>query len=102
MSKQIGYFGGTTYGRILLENGHKEELWFERELWFDRDIDGRWLVGVTDPHTPGDEDTGAIVVKDETVAAFIELLGKLVIQPETFADEPVLIGPSWNGQWPER
>jgi hypothetical protein len=101
MSKHIGYFGGKTHGRILLENGHKEELWLDRELWFDRDIDGRWLVGVTDPNTAAEENIGAIVVKDATVTAFIELLGKLFTEPDTFADEPVLIGPAWDGRLPQ-
>jgi hypothetical protein len=90
MSKRIGYFGGRTHGHILLEDASREEVWFNRELWFDRDIDGRWLVGVTDPPTSAEANTGAIVVRNQTVAVFIELLGKLVIEPENFADEPAL------------
>jgi hypothetical protein len=92
MNKRIGYFGGKTHGRILLENGHREELWFDREVWFDRDIDGRWLVGVSDQDTSDEKHTGAIVVKDETVIAFIEMLGKMIVEPDKFADEPVIIG----------
>ena len=102
MSKRIGYFGGKTHGRIILENGHREDVWFDRELWFDRDIDGRWLVGVTDPDSSEEEHTGAIVVKDATVSAFIDLLGRLIADPDTFADEPVLIGPAWEGHSPNR
>jgi hypothetical protein len=102
MSKHVGYFGGKTRGRITLEDGTREDFWFDRELWFDRDINGRWLVGVTDPDASEGQDTGAIVVKDETVSAFIELLGKLIRDPDRFADEPVLLGPAWDGNWPQR
>jgi hypothetical protein len=102
MSKRIGYFGGKTYGRVTLEDGGQEHVWFDRELWFDRDIDGRWLVGVTDPARDGEVDTGAIVVKDETISAFIDQLGKLIVQPDAFSDEPVLIGAAWDGKLPNR
>jgi len=98
MAKQIGYFGGTTSGLLIFENGHEEEARFERELWFDRDIDGRWLVGATNPQRGSDESTGAIVVKNPTVSAFIELLGNLVAEPEQFADEQLTIGPTWDGR----
>jgi hypothetical protein len=94
MNKRIGYFGGKTHGRITLENGHREDLWFDRELWFDRDIDGRWLVGVSDADSADEGSTGAIVVKDEAVITFIEMLGKMIVEPDEFADEPVIIGPA--------
>jgi hypothetical protein len=102
MTKHLGYFGGKTHGRLILEDGQREDVWFDRELWFDRDIDGRWLVGVTDQDRTGEEHTGAIVVKDANVSAFIELLGKLVADPDKFGDEPVLLGPAWDGHVPER
>jgi hypothetical protein len=60
MPNHIEYFGGMTHGRILLENKHREEL------WFDRDIDGRWFVGVTGPNTADEENIGAIVVRDRS------------------------------------
>ena len=97
MTRHVEYFGGTTHGHIILQNGQREDLWFDRELWFDRDIDGRWLVGVTNQHSRDGESTGAIVVKDATISAFIELLGKLVVEPEQFADEEMVLGPAWDG-----
>lgn len=100
MTKQIQYLGGITHGHIILENSHEEIVWFGRELWFDRDIDGRWLVGVTTQRPSGEETTGAIVVKDATVGAFIQLLGKLVADPEQFADQPLTIGPAWDARLP--
>jgi hypothetical protein len=100
MAQHIGYFAGKTTYHLVLEDGHQEELWLEREFWFDRDIDGRWLVGAAKARRPGDEITGAIVVKDPTVTAFIELLGTLVAEPERFADEKLTIGPAWDGRLP--
>jgi hypothetical protein len=91
MTKNVAYFGGTIYGRVTLEDGHREDHQVVRELWFDKDFDGRWLVGVT--NTAGEDKTGAIVVRDATIGAFIEMLGNLIIGPEQFADEPVLSGP---------
>ena len=95
MPPSIRFFGGTTRGQVTIENGHRETHEIERDVWFDQDIDGRWLVwagrhdapSVT--HNGQDEmDTGSIVVKDATVAAFIEMLGELIADPAKFHDEP--------------
>jgi hypothetical protein len=98
MAKQITYFGGKATYHLVLEDGHQEEVWLEREFWFDRDIDGRWLVGATNPWRADDENFGAIVVKDPRISAFIELLGTLLAEPERFADELVLGGPAEDGR----
>lgn len=100
MTKHVGYFGGRFRGHITLENGQREVLPFSRELWFDKDIDGRWLIGVVDTADTGR--TGAIVVRDATVSAFIEILGNLVADPEQFADELVLHGSGGDRSAPER
>lgn len=67
-----------------------------RELWFDQDIDGRWLVWAgrhsADPRLDGEDDSGAIVVKDPQVVAFIEMLGELIAKPDRFHHEPVFSG----------
>jgi hypothetical protein len=101
MTMQVEYFGGIVHGKIILENGQDEARVFKGELWFDRDIDGRWLVGVTHHHPSGAETTGAMVVKDDTVRAFIQVLGDLVAVPGDFAGEGLIIGPAWNGFLPE-
>ncbi len=76
MEKSIRFFGGTTQGEVSIEDGNSETWSISRDVWFDRDIDGRWLVwaGRHDSRLPGDgeDETGAIVVKDPQVAAFIE------------------------------
>jgi hypothetical protein len=96
MPPRLGFFGGQAQGRITMENGHSEDAWFDCDLWFDRDIDGRWIVCVPVSNASDDQGIGAIVVRDETVGAFIELLGKLIAEPEKFVDEPVLLGPVWK------
>jgi hypothetical protein len=102
MATQLDHFGGTTHGHLIVAHGlHHHDVRFTRELWFDRDIDGRWLVGVTEHHPSCAETTGTIVVKDAHVSAFIELLGELV-EPDRFADEQVVLGPAWDGQVPAR
>ena len=98
MTKRVEYFGGKTHGHIVLENGHSENIPFDRELWFDCDLDGRWLVGVTNCQHPDADVTGAIVVKNPTIGAFIQLLGRLVIEPARFTAEQVVIGPTWDGR----
>lgn len=80
---------------MLLAGDQAERRSFHRELWFDRDIDGRWLVGAYDPTAPDPDGMGAIVVKDEHISRFIELLGELVAHPHRFADEPQVVGPPW-------
>jgi hypothetical protein len=103
MTKRLGYFGGKTHGRLILEDGQQEELWFDREFWFDRDnVTGTWLVGVTDLNRSEDARAGAIVVEDPAVSAFIEQLGRLVLAPQRFADEPVLGRPAEVGRPPDR
>ncbi len=44
MEKSIRFFGGTTHGEVIIEDGHSETWSICRDVWFDRDIDGRWLV----------------------------------------------------------
>lgn len=44
MDRRISFFGGTTQGRITLEDGHVETRMIDRDVWFDRNFDGRWLV----------------------------------------------------------
>ncbi len=95
MPPSIRFFGGATRGQVTIENGHSETHEIERDVWFDQDIDGRWLVwaGRHDPVAApmdGDDemDTGSIVVRDPTVAAFIEMLGELIADPAKFHDEP--------------
>jgi hypothetical protein len=98
MTKHVEYFGGTTHGHIIMADGRREDVWFNRELWFDRDFDGRWLVGVTNQYQAGGETTGAIVVQDQAIGAFIELLGQLVVNPDQFATGQLVIGPGWDGE----
>lgn len=98
MAQQLGYFGCKATCRLVLEDAPEDELWLEREFWFDRDIDGRWLIGAIDPRRADDEITGAIMVKDPRISAFIEVLGTLVAEPERFADEDVVLGPAWDGR----
>ncbi len=98
MEKRIRFFGGTTQGQVTIENGHSETWSISRDVWFDRDIDGRWLVwagrhGSRPAGDSGHEETGAIVVKDPQVAAFIEMLGELIANPAKFHDEPVFRAP---------
>jgi hypothetical protein len=103
MATHLDYFGGKLDGYLILrDNGQRDQAPFARELWFDRDIDGRWLVGVTQHHPSGAETTGAIVVKDATVRAFIQVLCDLVAAPGDFAGEGLTIGPAWDGQIPSR
>jgi hypothetical protein len=102
MATHVDYLGGNMEGHLILANGPHDEVGFAREIWFDRDIGGHWLVGVTQHHPSGAETTGAIVVQEVHVSAFIELLGKLVAEPGQFADEHVVIGPDWDGRLPAR
>ncbi len=100
MGQSIRFFGGTTHGQITVENGHSETWTFDRDVWFDRDIDGRWLVWAgrhnataLPDEVEGEGATGAIVVKDPTVIAFIDLLGELIADPARFRDEPTFSCP---------
>lgn len=100
MRRSIQFFGGTTRGQVTIGNGESETWAITRDLWFDRDIDGRWLVwaGRRDAAAlPGDsegnEDTGAIIVKDPIAIAFIEMLGELIADPAKFRDEPTFSCP---------
>lgn len=73
---------GTTHGQVTIGNGHSETRTIDRDVWLERDIDGRWLVWVGRhdatalPAEVEEGDTGAIVVKDPTVIAFIDLPGE--------------------------
>ncbi len=107
MEHSIRFFGGTTRGQITIENGHSETWTIDRDVWFDRDIDGRWLVWAGHHHTTtlpeaveGEGDTGAIVVKDPTVIAFIDLLGELIADPAKFRDEPTFACPQQDDPVP--
>ena len=61
-----------------------------RAFWFDQDINGSWLVWASGPDDDGDDaiEFGSIVVRDPTVAAFLDELGQLVASPQRFAHEP--------------
>jgi hypothetical protein len=102
LEQSIRFFGGTTQGQVTIENGHSETWSITRDVWFDRDIDGRWLVwaGRHDSRPPGggEDETGAILVKDPQVAAFIEMLGELIANPGKFRDEPTFGVPQSDAQ----
>ena len=68
-------------------------LTLSRSLYFDRDIDGGWLVWATGPDDHSDEgaETGALVVRDPAVTAFLEQLGQLLVAPQRFGHEPVFV-----------
>jgi hypothetical protein len=97
MTDRIEYFGGTFHGHMLVTGHPRTPVPFQRELWFDQDIDGRWLVAVTDVNARDDGQLGAIVVRDEAVGRFIEMVQELIAEPEKFTDEPVFAGPIWIG-----
>lgn len=63
-----------------------------RELWFDRDIDGRWIVGVTEIGSDHDEWLGSIVGRVEALGQFIDQLGKLLADAGQFVHELDLPG----------
>jgi len=92
MGRRIRFFGGNTRGQITIENGHRETWVIDRDVWFDQDIDGRWLVWAGQHQEgralDGSDETGAIVVKDPRVVAFIDLLAQLIAEPAKFQDEP--------------
>jgi hypothetical protein len=97
MERRISGIGGESRWSVRLENGHEGNVDVVRDLWFDRDIDGRWLVWAQDyTSTPqdghDDAPTGAIVVRNQDVSAFIEQLGRLLTDPVAFAHEPVFLG----------
>jgi hypothetical protein len=103
MNQRISFFGGTTRGTVTLANGHEEKIEVFRDVWFDRDFDGHWLVwaqahdGV--PRTGADDgQVGAIVVRNRDVGAFLEQLGKLIVEPAVFDHEPVFVGVDRIGE----
>lgn len=97
MPGPISAFGtdGPTRMTITLEttdDANDELRAVPRAVWFDRDaVSGHWLIWVRDPdeYGPSDGDIGAIVVRDATVGAFLDALGRLLMTPADFADEPV-------------
>ncbi len=101
MGHSIRFFGGRIHGHMTSENGRPVTSVLDRDLGFDRDWDGCWLVWASrhaddaDPGdgTAGDHTTGAIVVKDPTVIAFIEMLGDLIADSSMFHDEPTFTCP---------
>jgi hypothetical protein len=97
MDHRISFFGGETRGFVRLANGDEQAVDIVRDVWFDRDIDGRWLVWAQDrdgiPLDGTDEgSTGAIVVRNRDVIAFLEQLGQLIVEPAAFEHEPVFAG----------
>jgi len=79
----------------IVEEDAERETRVHWEPWFDRDSDGRWLVCAVN-HRDADhnaeldhaDDMGSIVVRHSQVAAFIDMLALLVIDPGEFRDEP--------------
>ena len=105
MTQRIRAFGGETQSHFFITDGEELAVTLKRVVWFDQDIDGRWLVwaasedavsGQPPPHEPAPP--GAIIVWDERIAAFIELLGELLAHPERFTDEQVLGQPRHRPQ----
>jgi len=101
MTLPIDYFRSSGPGTFHMGVGETSvRLAVCRDLWFDRDIEGRWLV-VADRHAPPSvaarrdvlPDKGAIVVRDPTVLAYIDLLAQLYTEPGAFADEPLFVPP---------
>ena len=92
MPPRICAFGTTdaAHVTITIDDGEAHvsalSLSFTRSLWFDQDIDGRWLVWSS---APGDgAETGAIVVRDPAVTAFLDELAQLLASPQRFTHEP--------------
>lgn len=97
MHQRISFFGGTTRGSVTLANGHEEKVEVLRDVWFDRDFNGNWLIWAQmhdgrPRNGTGDGQTGAIAVKNRDVNAFLEQLGKLIVEPAAFEHEPVFLG----------
>lgn len=97
MEQTIRFFGGMTRCEVAIGHVHEDVRPIDRDIWFDQDIDGRWLVWATArDRTSADRDddarTGAIVVRNQDAAAFIELLGKLIADPARFYHEPEFFG----------
>jgi hypothetical protein len=96
MDRDISLFGGGTRVSVRIGNDREETIEVSRDIWFDRDIDGRWLVWVQDHDTvvdgTTDGPTGAFVVRNCDVISFIEQLGKLIVDPSAYEDEPVFVG----------
>lgn len=93
--RSFGSDGFVPFSIVEGDDDHPASV--RRELWFDQDIDGRWLVWVTvstgaELTRDGSGQTGAIVVRNQDVSAFIELLGKLIADPRGFHHEPVFTG----------
>jgi hypothetical protein len=91
------FFGGAIRGVATVENGPMESLEVMREVWFDRDIDGRWLVWAQETERAASDGTnempaGAIVVRNPDVSAFLEQLGRLIVDPSAFEHEPAFFG----------
>ena len=94
MPGRVNCFGGPFQSEILFA-ASEQDIVVRRELWFDQDIDGRWVIWVSEDRGPRDipeaespVGVGALIVRDPTVAAFLETLGELVLEPDHFAHEP--------------
>ena len=103
MNRRISFFGGETRGSVRIANGHETAVDIVRELGFDQDLDGRWLVWVHDhdgrPANGADHgQTGAVVVNNRDVSAFLELLGKLIVDPVEYLHDPVFSSADDPGQ----
>lgn len=97
MSQRIQSFGGETRSRFLITDGEDVSVTLRRVVWFDQDIDGHWLVWASGPDEAGEPpETGAIIVENPTITAFIETLGELLAHPERYQHEP-RFGPVGSG-----
>jgi hypothetical protein len=92
MNQRIFFFGDRTHGTVMLVNGQTRAREIVRDVWFDQDINGRWLIGATERSGSEDGRTGAIVVQNRDVGAFLEELGRLIAEPAAFDHEPVFFG----------
>ena len=94
MPGRVNCFGGPFQSEFLFVADEQDTV-VRRELWFDQDIDGRWVIWVSEnrdpqgiPEAESPVELGALIVQDPTVAAFLETLGELVLEPDHFAHEP--------------
>jgi hypothetical protein len=99
VSKRIERFGGGGAHEVLFGTGQGEQtVWIKRDLWFDRDDGTNWVVWAQqrswDNDRPPSEDDaegstlGSIVVTHPAVMEFIDQLGKLLVNPAGFSNDP--------------
>jgi hypothetical protein len=106
VSKGIERFGGGGAHEVLFGTEQGEQaVWVKRDLWFDRDDGTSW--GVWDQqrawdngHPPAEDGAegatlGSIVVTHPAVMEFIDQLGKLLVNPAMFSNDPRFVeGPA--------